>query len=393
MLGLALLVATAQAQDVFFQVHDLVEGPFINPLVVDDLVAAGSTGVEEATTVPKDLSGYRVVILNAGASTAPAPVYDTAQLQAFVADGGWVVINGDHAGFTVHNERFNEVLDALGSSMRLAETSPDNQCGIIANLGNPYHRLMAGVTAVNYASQAEVVPAAGPKLMADVLVSSFLDEALVAVEGRIVLTGDTNLFSATCEVATGNRRLVVNMWETSGGCLDADGDGFEPVECGGEDCDDGDRTIFPGALEVWYDGVDQDCSGGSDYDRDGDKFESDLHGGTDCDDHDPDTYQGAPEIWYDGVDQDCMGGSDYDRDGDGFLGGEDGDDCDDVNRTINPAAFDIPGDGIDQDCDGVDATTGGGGGGSDSSGCASGGTAPAGGLLLLGLLGLVRRRR
>ena len=36
------------------------------------------------------------------------------------------------------------------------------------------------------------------------------------------------------------------------------------------DCDDGDRTISPGATEVWYDGIDQDCDEADDYDADGD---------------------------------------------------------------------------------------------------------------------------
>ncbi len=53
-----------------------------------------------------------------------------------------------------------------------------------------------------------------------------------------------------------------------------------------DDCDDQDPTRSPGAPEVWYDGVDQDCDGASDFDRDGDGFDAWSYGGTDCDDRD-----------------------------------------------------------------------------------------------------------
>ena len=198
---------------------------------------------------------------------------------------------------------------------------------------------------------------------------------------------------------------------------DLDDDGYACEEAGGDDCDDTDASINPGATEIWYDGIDQDCSEGSDYDADGDGWDDAAFGGEDCDDGSAEVNPGMTEIWYDGVDQDCDGNDD-DQDGDGY-GVED--DCDDTDADV------WPGNGeYDDDCnpvgdtgdtgDGPDDTgitdTGNddtgitedtspwsdddgffkGGGGCD---CASGGRGGAGGVAvgLLGLLGLAVGRR
>ena len=38
-------------------------------------------------------------------------------------------------------------------------------------------------------------------------------------------------------------------------------------------------SVYPGAADTWYDGVDADCAGGSDFDQDGDGY--DLENDTD----------------------------------------------------------------------------------------------------------------
>ncbi|MCB9677292.1 MAG: hypothetical protein H6737_19430 [Alphaproteobacteria bacterium] len=71
-----------------------------------------------------------------------------------------------------------------------------------------------------------------------------------------------------------------------------------------------------------------------------------------------------------------------DNDGDGFSPPED---CDDSDPNVNPDAEEIKKNDIDDDCDGeVDEKKG--------CGCATP-NAPAGGLFLLGLAGVLLRRR
>ncbi len=131
---------------------------------------------------------------------------------------------------------------------------------------------------------------------------------------------------------------------------DGDGDGYVD----GEDCDDADPNIHPGADDTPYDGVDTDCSGTSDYDADGDGYDSADYGGDDCDDTDVDTSPGAPEQWYDGVDEDCDNRSDYDQDGDGHDSDAwGGDDCDDEDAGAYPGNLEDEGNGVDDDCDGL----------------------------------------
>ncbi len=92
---------------------------------------------------------------------------------------------------------------------------------------------------------------------------------------------------------------------------DPDGDGaYADV-----DCDEADRDRFPGAPEVPYDAIDQDCDGVDWTDVDGDGWDAELVGGLDCNDATALISPSAQEVWYDGLDQDCDGANDYDQDG------------------------------------------------------------------------------
>ncbi len=235
------------------------------------------------------------------------------------------------------------------------------------------------------------------------------------VEGRVLDNSDCNdndkdIHPFAPELCDGKDNNCNGQTDENAGVYyyaDADGDGFgnnndfttscTPVEgrvTKGNDCNDNDKTIYPGATEI-CDNKDNDCDGQTDegltkinyyLDADGDGYgkTSDVvqsctsvagrvTKGGDCNDNDKTIYPNAPERC-DGKDNDCDGKTDegfdrsnyyLDADGDGY--GNDNDvvkscapiagrvtrrgDCNDNDKTIYPNAPELC-DGKDNDCDG-----------------------------------------
>ncbi len=91
-------------------------------------------------------------------------------------------------------------------------------------------------------------------------------------------------------------------------CWDDDGDGHIDQACGGDDCNDGNASVHPGAGENCDGVTDNNCDGIDDPDE-------------------------------------------VDADGDGVSVCDD--DCNDGNPNINPHALEVCNDGADNDCDGL----------------------------------------
>ena len=142
-------------------------------------------------------------------------------------------------------------------------------------------------------------------------------------------------------------------------CLDADGDGYRPVD---GDCQEADPSIHPGAVE-FCDGIDNDCDGITlgEFDRDQDGV---MTCAGDCDDLNAGIGPAATE-GCDGLDSDCdgvLGLDEQDLDGDGFNACQG--DCEEGDATVFPGAEELcngradscgelPLDELDTDLDGV----------------------------------------
>lgn len=154
-------------------------------------------------------------------------------------------------------------------------------------------------------------------------------------------------------------------WVYAGGSAPGDGD-----------CDDNDPAVNPGVAEIWYDAIDSNCDGQSDYDQDDDNYSSAAYGGSDCDDLNPRVNPGRSESCSDGIDTNCDGQlgtlAYFDADGDGYGDSDvfieactppegyssEGGDCDDTDGTISPGVAELCGNGIDDNCSGGDRVCG-----------------------------------
>jgi hypothetical protein len=309
---------------------------------ITHLLATPEIEIEEQQSFTSDSSVVRVSYLLTNSSAAP--VSNVRILFAFDPDQE-VAISSDS---TYYNTQ-NDTLDLDGDGTADWTQSVGFESGYTVGIGacTPSNSELGHYAEWQsvYSTDVTLLDAAGAEGDTAMAIRYSLPAALEP--------GESTAFSFVISVADSAVGAQAGFSGGTDECCDADGDGAENTACGGEDCDDAQPENYPGATEVAYDGIDQDCNGADLADVDGDGANALAAGGTDCDDDDVEIGPTIPEIWYDGIDQNCDGNDD-DQDLDGWVLAYD---CDDEDSSIYANCPE--GDGGDaKGTGGVDASAG-----------------------------------
>jgi len=212
------------------------------------------------------LSGVDIIIISSvqtisGTPIEPLTLDEQTALLEFVQTGGCAILLTDGESFDLANE---SLIDAFGMDSSGSLAGVDT-----ADVNDPYNSSVTygpfdpdpiGSFDQNYPG---AISNLGPYAVS--LAENSIGTALAVIDpgvinegsGPVIVYSDLGTFRDS-NVSGGffpdNEILFLN---TINSCRDYDGDGYTL----NDDCDDNDPTINPGAAEVRFDGIDQDCNG------------------------------------------------------------------------------------------------------------------------------------
>ncbi|MCO4745501.1 MAG: putative metal-binding motif-containing protein [Proteobacteria bacterium] len=286
-------------------------------------VSAGSAGVLYSTNAQTRL--HDVVMSGSGVSgrTGAISVADPVAFE---------MLRARVCGFTAGVDSIIGFRGSLGPTLIAASTLTANQAGDGGVIGHNGTMTDTGVLNIDHVTLVDNtglglrasgplkltnslvvghdVAMAGPGFAADrnlffdndLLTTDAADVGSNAIEEDPLFTDRSGACGADLTLQPGSPAIGIPSLGATGGpnasAIDRDQDGWPE----GQDCDDYDPTVFPGAFEIVGDGRDTDCDG-LDGDEDGDGFSPPF----DCDDSDPEIHPLASDTPNDGRDQDCSG--------------------------------------------------------------------------------------